>query len=272
MLAKRVGLTLLYESGHFCISRNFRLQRVGKLKWLIDNYGLDNVGCFIDDLTIIDCSKNTTRQSEDFIEDVKKILELVYIPVSIGGGINNELQVDKLFNIGADRVILTNQLLKNENNIIEKIAERYGNQSLVGKIDVRNGINNEYFIYSNDGDRKIESTNIFVNRNYLTSRLGELIVCSINQDGTGQGLDLNSISDIQDKITTPIVLMGGISKAEQIVDGLQNPRVSGVTTSNLFNFLGNGLKNARSHVIRSGINIASWDDPREIKINIENTR
>ena len=66
--------------------------------------------------------------------------------------------------------------------------------------------------------------------------------------------------------------MGGISKAEQIVDGLQNPRISGVTTSNLFNFLGNGLKNARNHVISSGINIASWDDPREIKINIKNAR
>ena len=68
---------------------------------------------------------------------------MVYIPVSIRGGINNELQVDKLFNIGADRVILTNQLLSNENNIIEKIAEKYGNQSLVGKIDVRNSINND---------------------------------------------------------------------------------------------------------------------------------
>ena len=130
MLAKRIGLSLLYDSGYFCISRNFRLQRVGKIEWLVDNYGLDNVGCYIDDLTIIDCSKNTKRQSQDFIKDVKKILELVYIPVSIGGGITTQVHVEKLFNIGADRVILTNQLINNEDNIIEKIAEKYGNQSL----------------------------------------------------------------------------------------------------------------------------------------------
>ena len=266
MLAKRIGLSLLYDSGYFCISRNFRLQRVGKIEWLIDNYGLDNVGCYIDDLTIIDCSKNTKRQSQDFIKDVKKILELVYIPVSIGGGITTQVHVEKLFNIGADRVILTNQLINNEDNIIEKIAEKYGNQSLVGKIDVKQGEEYKYYIYNNDGNKRVEEIDSFVKRKYLTSRLGELIVCSIDKDGTGQGLDSESIYNIQEKITTPIILMGGISKAEQIVEGLQNPRVSGVTTSNLFNFLGNGLKEARDYTIKSGINIASWDDPRKIKV------
>ena len=85
----------------------------------------------------------------------------------------------------------------------------------------------------------------------------DLIFNSIDRDGTGQGLDLDIIKKVS-KISNPIILMGGCGKPDHIVEALKLKHANGVATSNIFNFLGNGLNLAREKLLKMNINIAKF--------------
>ena len=86
MLTKRLIFTLLYDNGSFMLSRNFRLQKIGDLNWLEDNYGFANVGYQIDELVVIYVSRQN-RDTAKFCEDLKRLTLDCFAPIAAGGGI-----------------------------------------------------------------------------------------------------------------------------------------------------------------------------------------
>ena len=88
MLKKRVLFTLLYDQGNFMLSRNFRLQRVGNLNWLKKNYDFSKISFFIDELIVLNVSRNN-RDNTKFAEDLKLIATDIFVPIAAGGGINS---------------------------------------------------------------------------------------------------------------------------------------------------------------------------------------
>ena len=89
MLKKRIIFTLLYIDGFFYQSRNFNLQKVGDVQWLKKNYNFQNISFFIDELIILNISRNE-KNLDKFITVVKKVSEFSFVPVTVGGGINSK--------------------------------------------------------------------------------------------------------------------------------------------------------------------------------------
>ena len=89
---------------------------------------------------------------------------------------------------------------------------------------------------------------------------------SINQDGTGQGYDLDLLKNIPNNMSVPLILAGGVGSASHLLEGLKDCRVDAVTTAHLFNFIGDGLKKARQNILDNGIELASWKTKDELNL------
>ena len=100
---KRIIFTLLYNSNRFVLSRNFRLQTIGDLNWLKRNYNFDNVAYHIDELLIFDVTRGK-KDSDEFCKAVTQISENIFVPLTIGGGINSFEKAKLFFKSGADKV------------------------------------------------------------------------------------------------------------------------------------------------------------------------
>lgn len=255
MLTKRIIFTLIYDSGFFTQSRNFRLQKVGNLKWLENNYNFKDIAFSLDELIVVNASR-ANRGMLDFTSMIGELVNDVYIPICAGGGIGCMEDAEMLFNNGADKIIVNSSLAKDP-ELIKKLIQRYGSQSVVASIDYKNidGVN-EVFI--NNGSTRISSSL----KEYLsyveTFQIGEIYLNSIDKDGTGFGYDFETIREVSESITVPLIIAGGAGNEKHLIEGLKIPEVSAVATANLFNFIGDGIPNARNKVIEAGLNVTDW--------------
>ena len=255
MLRKRIIFTLIYESGFFNQSRNFRLQKVGNLNWLKRNYNFKEIAFSLDELIVLNASKGE-KKIEEFAKILEGIVEDVFIPIAAGGGVRDIDDAKLLFNSGADKLVLNSLLYKNP-DIVREIVKQYGSQSVIASIDYKT-IDENNFIFINDGMQKIDMTlNQYID---YTQNLGvgELYLNSIDNDGTGFGYDFDTIDKVANTIKVPLIIVGGAGNESHLIQGLKREKVDAVATANLFNFVGNGLPNARKKIIEENLNIARW--------------
>ena len=240
MLKKRLIFALLYDSGFFCLSRNFRLQKVGDINWLKENYNFDYISKYIDELIVLDVSKQN-RNPISFSLVLKELTENIFVPIASGGGVMSYENAKLLLDSGADKIILNTALFKNI-NLVKKLASEFGQQAIIGSLDLKKS-NNSYSIYISNGTEKILKDSKQIN--YLLN-------------GTGQGYDFDSIKILGKDFNLPIILSGGAGNSKHLIDGLLNNNVDAVSTSHLFNFVGDGLKQAREKAFQSNIELAFW--------------
>ena len=256
MLRKRIIFTLIYSQGFFMLSRNFRLQKVGDLNWLERNYKFQKIAFSIDELIVLNATKEN-KSIKEFANIVSSLVNDVFIPIAAGGGIKSVEDAEILFNNGADKIVLNSLLVENP-KVITQLVQKYGSQSIVACIDYKN-INGVNEVYIQDGTKKVDMELEDYIRYVVGLDIGEVYLNSIDKDGTGFGYDLETIKRVEKKISVPLIIAGGAGNESHLIEGLSNDGVSAVATANLFNFVGNGLSNARIKVLESGLNIANWN-------------
>lgn len=236
-------------------SRNFRLQKVGDSHWLEKHYQFQKISFSIDEIIILNASRQI-KLLKPFADTINRLSNNVFIPIAAGGGIRKMEDAEILFNYGADKIVL-NYMFINHPKLVEDLVKKYGSQSIIASIDYKNvnGINE---VLIQDGTERIEMTL----ENYIqyveNLGVGEIILNSIDKDGTGFGYDLETINSVKNKIKVPLIISGGAGNENHLLQGLALEQVSGVSTANLFNFLGDSLPNARKKIINAGVNIAAW--------------
>ena len=267
-LKKRIIFTLLYCSGNFVLSRNFRLQNIGNYEWLIKNYNFENISFYIDELIILDVSRDN-RYIREFSNLISDLSKNIFVPITAGGGIQSIEDAKILLNSGADKIILNTGLFKNK-KLIPNISSIYGKQCIVGSIDLVRD-NNNYVVVTENGTKRIGVLEQCIKTYKINEIVGEIYVNSIDKDGTGNGLDLDLAKIIFNLTTTPFIIAGGIGKIDDIVNSLKEKYINAVSTAHLLNFIGNSLQKVREKSYENYINIAKWNDisqlRKEIKIN-----
>lgn len=255
MLRKRIIFTLLYSDGFFVLSRNFRLQKVGDLNWLEENYSFSNVSQYIDELIILDVSRGE-KNNKQFSNIVRHISDSCFVPVAAGGGIDSLEKARGLMEAGADKIVLNSNLF--DKDLVNKLAETFGKQSIIGSIDVASFSCNNLIIATHNGS--IEKT-LPVNslcKILNDTPLGEVYINSMTNDGTGCGLDIDLLETFGNSLNIPIILTGGIGNKIHVQEGLTHMRIDAVATAHLFNFIGNGLSLTRQYSIDTGISLPTW--------------
>lgn len=256
MLRNRLIFTLLYADGYFMQSRNFRLQRVGDLQWLERNYRLQEISFSLDELVVLNVSRGY-RNLNDFADVVGRVSEKVFIPIAAGGGIFSTKDAEVLFGNGADKLVINTALTKNTSEI-EKIVDIYGSQSVVASVDYRT-IDTKQVVYLENGQEALDQSLDQYIRWIENLGVGEILLNSIDNDGTGFGLDVGTCKRFSNRCSMPLILMGGAGNAQHFAEALRIPGISAVATANLFNFIGDGLPLARSKLLDGSFNFARWE-------------
>jgi imidazole glycerol-phosphate synthase subunit HisF len=249
---KRIIFTLLYANGAYMLSRNFRLQRVGDIDWVLTNYRIREVSLGIDELMILDVSRDEADRDR-FRREVRMLVEECFVPVTVGGRITSLDEAARLFDVGTDKVLL-NRAFHVDPDLCAEVAGLYGSQALVAGIDVRGqpldaGHPRALWSAQADGFERDAERAVDIGA-------GEILLQSIDRDGTGNGLDLD-LADRTASLRVPLIMMGGVGHATHIVEGLQHPAVDAVATANLFNFVGDSLVRTRNECRIAGTDLAS---------------
>ncbi len=255
MLKKRLIFTILLQNKKIVLSRNFKLQSVGYIDWVIENFNIDSLFNSIDELVIL----NMNRSDDDFsifCQQVANFSKNCFMPISAGGGITSESHATEILNSGADKIVVNSILFENP-QLVKALVRKYGSQCIVASIDYKI-INNERKVFTKNGTLNTELDLIKVVEGILTLGVGEIYLTSIDKDGTGLGYDIEGIEKVVNMSTIPVIASGGIGKIEQFSEGIIATNVDGVSTANLFNFVGDALFDAREHLIEKGIDIAIW--------------
>jgi cyclase len=256
MLKKRIIFTLLYDSGKFALSRNFRLQHVGDLSWLQRNYDFRQVSYHIDELIVLNVSRNT-KQLTEFCRTLEDLTAGCFIPICAGGGVRSVSDAKALLRSGADKVIVNSSLF-GQQELVQELSSLFGQQCVVASVDLKKHGNGSYHAYTENGSKLIKEPAkdalSFLNAQFV----GEIYLNSIDRDGTGQGYDFAILDQLPNECSVPVILAGGVGNYQHLGAGIADPRVDAVATAHLFNFVGDGLKRAREMLLKQGALLPQW--------------
>lgn len=187
------------------------------------------------EITILDISarNNNTIFKLDLIKKIKKE---IFVPLTIGGGINNIDDASKIIDEGVEKVCL-NSVLNNNLEVITSIANKFGSQSVVVSVDVKKE-DGKYYIYFNNGNLK---SNLDLNKHLKKLEncgAGEIILTSINKEGTRSGFDIELYLFSQNQINLPIIAQGGAANLESFKELFEKTKISSASAGAAFVYFG----------------------------------
>ena len=170
----------------------------------------------------------------------------------MGGKIKNIKKAKKLFKVGADKIVLNSEFVKNP-LVLKEFSHSFGAQSIVISLDFKK-INGRYKIFYNNG--KIKSQN---NEKYLFSIInqyaGEVLINSIDYDGLGEGYDYNLINYVYKYLRKPIILCGGAGEYSHFAKALKSNKLDGVSSANFFQFQDQSVYYAKKYLYDKKFNV-----------------
>jgi len=239
------------------LSRNFRLQQVGDIDWLQTNYVFSNISLSIDELIVLDVSREN-RNPETFAEHLKTLSRECFIPIAAGGGVRTLEHAHLLLRSGADKIVV-NSPLYSDDGLITSLAKKFGQQCIVASVDLKREGDDEYRIWMENGQNQVGETAKHWLSHICNLPVGEIYLNSMDRDGTGQGYDMNMLDQLPNPLRVPVILAGGVGHSRHFEEGLADPRIDAVATAHLFNFVGDGLIQAREKLIAKGIELPVWE-------------
>ena len=255
MLRKRIIFTLIYSDGYFMQSRNFRLQRVGDVRWLQENYHIETTTRSIDELIVLNASRGEKRHDE-FRHAIEELVEKAFIPIAVGGGIRNLHDAELLFQSGADKLVV-NTAIDEVPSMVESLISQFGGQSVIASIDYKK-IGNVHKVLVGNGSVELKQDILDYIRRVAELGVGEIYLNSIDRDGTGFGYDKAFLEAAAHIVDVPIIAAGGAGNYKHFMEVLDSAGISAAATANLLNFVGDGLEKARLELLRQGIDLPRW--------------
>ena len=197
-------------------------------------------------------------ETKAFALELRELARNLFIPISVGGGVRSIEEADALFRSGADRIMFSNTLW-NDPNLVREVGTKYGKQSVIGVLNYSRAEGQDPVIRYRHREGSPPIVLKELPTQSLASLTGELVLQSIDRDGTGQGFPLESLSHFEELRETPWIAAGGFGSTAHVSQALGDPRIEAALTSNLLAFVGSGLESARQAALGSGVDLASWD-------------
>ncbi|WP_185862307.1 imidazole glycerol phosphate synthase subunit HisF [Blattabacterium cuenoti] len=230
MLTKRIIPCLDIKNGRTVKGVNFKhLKDAGDPIKLICWYTKQGA----DELIFLDITA-TNEKRKTLINLVRDISSHINIPFTVGGGIKEEKDVELLLNAGADKISINTAAFKNP-NLLESFSKRFGSQSIVLAIDTKYE-KNEWWVYLNGGRISTKTKTLDWAKEGTNRGAGEILLTSMNHDGTKNGFALDITSKISESITTPVIASGGAGKLEDFYKIFKKGKADAALAASIFHY------------------------------------
>jgi cyclase len=207
-----------------------------------------------DELCYLDIS--ASPEGHDTIVDiVERTADQVFMPLTVGGGVRSIADAERLLLAGADKIAVNTAAIRRP-ELVRDIAERFGNQAIVVAVDAkRRGTSPETWEVFSHGGRTPEGLDaIEWCKRVADLGAGELLVTSMDRDGTGLGYDLDLIRTVATSVTVPVIASGGVGKLDDLADGLI-AGADAVLAATIFHFGQHTIGEAKAHLTQRGLAI-----------------
>ena len=205
--------------------------------------GADEI-CFLD--------ITASNENRDIIYDVvKDTSKKCFVPLTVGGGVRNVNDISKLLNCGADKVSINTAAVQNSEVVIDS-SKKFGSQCIVVAIDAKkNG--EKWEIFTHGGRKNTGIDAIEFAKKMEESGAGELLVTSMDRDGTQVGFDIELTSKISSKVNIPVIASGGVGNLDHLADGIKLGNASAVLAASIFHYGKYSIKEAKEYLKSKGI-------------------
>ncbi|MBV6272654.1 imidazole glycerol phosphate synthase subunit HisF [Alcaligenaceae bacterium CGII-47] len=208
-----------------------------------------------DELTFLDI----TATSEDrglILPIIEAVARQVFIPLTVGGGVREVADVQRLLNAGADKVAINSAAVANP-ELVREAARHYGSQCIVVALDARRcsapGEALRWEIYTHGGRKATGLDAIEWAQRMTEYGAGELLLTSMDRDGTKSGFDLELTRAVSDAVAIPVIASGGVGTLQHLVDGVKIGHASAVLAASIFHFGEFTLAQAKAYMAEQGI-------------------
>ena len=247
-LAKRIIPCLDVHAGRVVKGINFvQLRDAGDPVETARRY--DEAGA--DELTFLDITASSDAR-DTIVEVIERVAEQVFIPLTVGGGVRQVEDVRKLLNAGADKVSINTSAVEDP-DLVERAACRFGSQAIVVAIDARQSAPGRWEVYTHGG-RKARGLDV-VEWAARMARIGagEILLTSMDRDGTKSGFDLELTRAVSDAVPVPVIASGGVGRLEHMADGIEKGRANAVLAASVFHFGEISIPDAKRFLAARGI-------------------
>ncbi len=203
-----------------------------------------------DELCFLDITASHENRST-IVEVVAKTAEKCFMPLTVGGGVRTVEDVRTLLIAGADKVSINTAAIKNP-QLINDAANKFGSQCMVVAIDAKR-VNKSYKIFTHGGRKETGISAIEWAKNAEASGAGEILLTSMDRDGTKMGFDLELTRSVSDAVSIPLIASGGVGTLDHLAEGVIKGHASAVLAASIFHFGLYNISEAKAYMEKVGV-------------------
>lgn len=247
MLAKRVIPCLDIKDGRTVKGVNFEgLRDAGDPVELADRYAQEGA----DELVFLDITA-TKEKRRTLIDLVEKIARRIDIPFTVGGGIGSVDEIADLLHAGADKVSLNSAIVRNP-KLINEASQQFGSQCIVAAVDAKH-TGDQWTVFISGGSKNTGKDAIRWIAEVEERGAGEILLTSMDRDGTKSGFDLNLLSAVNEITTIPVIASGGAGTIQHCIDAIQQGQADAVLAASIFHFQEIEIEDLKKELQQSNI-------------------
>ena len=211
---------------------------------IYDGQGADEL-CFLD--------ITASHENRDTLFDVvNRTAEQCFMPLTVGGGVRTVEDIRKLLIAGADKVSI-NTAAVHRPEFVAEAARKFGSQCIVVAIDAKAAGPDRFEIFTHGGRRGTGIDAVEWARRMTGNGAGEILLTSMDRDGTGEGFDIDLTRRIADAVPVPVIASGGVGTLDHLVAGVREGGATGVLAASIFHFGTHTIADAKAHMARAGV-------------------
>lgn len=253
MLKVRVIPTLLWKGFGLVKGVGFdSWRRVGTVLPAIKVYNTREV----DELILVDITATGEAREPDY-ESVADFSAECFVPLTVGGGIRNLDHITRLLHAGADKVSINSAAYTNP-ALLTEVANRFGAQCIVASVDARRMPDGRHECFSHCGTKPTGWTPAGWASEVEALGAGEILLTSIERDGTMQGFDLELIQQVAAQVRIPVIASGGAGNYEHMAAAIQTGKASAVAAASIFHFTQQTPLEAKRSLAAAGVPVRNW--------------
>lgn len=193
----------------------------------------------VDELCFLDIRATVEKRSPN-IEVLHEIADECFMPLAYGGGIRHADEAKEILAIGFEKIVLNTAAIE-QPELVSRIADHSGVQSVVGSIDVKKNLFGKYQVYSHDGTHKTSLDPVKWAKELTNRGVGELLITSIDKDGTWSGYDLDIIKSIAEAVDVPVIANGGAGEIKHLADAVFTAKATAVALGSMVVYQKKGM-------------------------------
>ena len=204
-----------------------------------------------DEVTFLDITASSDAR-DTIVEVIERVADQVFIPLTVGGGVRKVEDVRKLLNAGADKVSINTSAVENP-QLVQDAASRFGSQAIVVAIDARAKAGGGWEVYTHGGRKARGLDAVEWARTMAARGAGEILLTSMDRDGTRNGFDLALTRAVSEAVGVPVIASGGVGSVEHLAQGIEEGHADAVLAASVFHFGDITIGEAKKYLASRGI-------------------